>query len=422
MPNKQKVTNISVDVSHTARGINWEREGDEWLQRVLKTFSKASGARGWSAAQAKGTLVLNQEYTFTDAKIMGRLRVTPNLDGSISVSIVYDTKPQEEEHNLWIESLVQATSEQGQEYSEYEWSAVIGPTPSIDTSAKSIMEKIAIGDIVINAGSMTFYEYYPSLPTSFYSRSLLRSRPSVLTGKIRAFDKLIAMKVAATKIYKICGLLSLFLDRSWTLREYPREGTSVIPLHPQWENHSPETFPADNDGYWEEIKIPDWLLTAALELEDDSQLAKAVNIYYEAMQLVYTNPSLAMVAFVASIESVGQIIKPVKACKHCGQIGSSIARFKEALSTVYKQDEVKQIMKDYGVYERRSRTAHDGVLHGTEKYFGFIMPSGFFSMIQASNPDGFLIMIYKIRTIAGKILIKMLREKFEKLEKPKLPL
>ena len=75
---------------------------------------------------------------------------------------------------------------------------------------------------------------------------------------------------------------------------------------------------------------------------------------------------MALLGFVAAIEALATPKRPPR-CPECKAIQGSGERFREALATVLAPHEVVLVGK---VYDRRSRTAHDGRLHGSEDVLG----------------------------------------------------
>ena len=81
------------------------------------------------------------------------------------------------------------------------------------------------------------------------------------------------------------------------------------------------------------------------------------------------HPSYAALAFVAVVEALGnRAVKKLPRCNQCKTIIESGKRFRETLARVIPAEEAEHFGREF--YDRRSRTAHEGILHGAEQMFG----------------------------------------------------
>lgn len=117
------------------------------------------------------------------------------------------------------------------------------------------------------------------------------------------------------------------------------------------------------------VGLEPWMDQAWHALED-AALAESLAITHEGRTLCWTHPSLAQVCFVASIEAIGGR-SGLERCATCGLITGSTERFRQALRRVILREDAARLARL--VYPRRSRTVHDGVLHGAEDEFGHFL-------------------------------------------------
>ena len=88
------------------------------------------------------------------------------------------------------------------------------------------------------------------------------------------------------------------------------------------------------------------------------------------------HPSLAGVAFVAVIESIGTLLVNPEHCNVCGSRVGAGKAFRRALRLILPEDEALSLDATYGA---RSKTAHEGQLHGAETTFGMGATHSFWS-------------------------------------------
>lgn len=129
------------------------------------------------------------------------------------------------------------------------------------------------------------------------------------------------------------------------------------------------TVPEDHpwrSGIEAPTKVPEWL-TEALDGRVDTTTRRALSAHHEGMLLKSDHPSMALLAFVSAIEALAVPRKGLPRCSECRMVLDSGKRFREALATVLSPADVESIAN---AYDRRSRTVHDGCLHGLEEVLG----------------------------------------------------
>jgi len=133
----------------------------------------------------------------------------------------------------------------------------------------------------------------------------------------------------------------------------------------------------DDDVYATRFKASGWLSSAYHLLDRDPEMLSAANMYYEGISVLPDHPSLAFVCFVSVVEtlSVRKHGYPDR-CRFCNSYCGLGRRFRNTLKPVLDPDDVETVAN---AYDRRSRTLHEGKLHGRETYVGLIGETGLLS-------------------------------------------
>jgi hypothetical protein len=192
------------------------------------------------------------------------------------------------------------------------------------------------------------------------------SYPIVVRGSSPGYDWWSTSREAFAQLHRLCALMSVAMDECWVVREgpWPDAGTDVrvpdrigLPALPEGGARETPTL----------VKPPDWMDAGIVRAMADPRFARRLAGFQEGMEAQYEHPSLAAIAFVAVVESVGAQLFPLRRCKECGsQVGSGKA-FRQALRLALPENEAQLLDATYGV---RSKTAHEGQLHGSEPTFG----------------------------------------------------
>jgi hypothetical protein len=145
--------------------------------------------------------------------------------------------------------------------------------------------------------------------------------------------------------------------------------TAGTPLEPWPDDDWTGEVPAGTPSF----ELGSWTADAWQRLDDDPELADAVDAHFEAVRLhVDGYASTAHLMFVAAIEGYGiRLVQDGPCtthpdCQHPRPV--STKRFRKALKTVMSNSQVDRLATD--AYDRRSRTGHTGALLGSERTFG----------------------------------------------------
>ncbi|GAB3827737.1 hypothetical protein [Kribbella italica] len=168
----------------------------------------------------------------------------------------------------------------------------------------------------------------------------------------------------AERVSVLVALLSLEWDSHWRIREGPRQSG----VH--WEGEAPlmgHGWKRIEDDHplarGQSVVVPRWLEKAESEVMRRTRTRDALVMHYQGLGLTAHNPSIALVCFIAAIETIAQLDRKPDRCEECKSVIGSRARFEEAIRPVLKPEQVELLAT---AYAKRSRTVHQGKLHGAE--------------------------------------------------------
>ncbi|PKW07433.1 hypothetical protein SAMN05428944_5500 [Streptomyces sp. 1222.5] len=170
---------------------------------------------------------------------------------------------------------------------------------------------------------------------------------------------------ALARLRRLSALLSLTWDSPWTVREGPRDpAVSFSEADAPLQGHSWRPIADEilrDSG--RKISVPAWIIDAERIIIQIPRLAHALLMHQEGLMLRRDHPSMALVCFTAAVETLAQINKNPEKCGECGMVLSSRKRFEDAIRGVLDEEQATYLAK---AYPQRSRTVHQGRLHGTE--------------------------------------------------------
>lgn len=234
-------------------------------------------------------------------------------------------------------------------------------------------EPTVLGELTLRPPDTTYATWLPSRhPPSLTSQRGYAAAPTIVEGVSRGYNWDSSMVAAAALLHRLCCLLTLAWDVPWRLMDGP------APIGPgQYQIPNPlDPIESGAPSAPDPTVLPDWMEAAWAATGADPLLMSAVASYREAMLLRTDHPSMALIGFVAAVEAVAGRAFKVDRCPVCNQVRGSTRRFKAALTLVRPPEEVKRLSD---VYEPRSRTAHEGRLHGHEALMGLIILPPFFA-------------------------------------------
>ncbi|MFJ6126060.1 hypothetical protein ACIQKE_13320 [Streptomyces griseoviridis] len=170
------------------------------------------------------------------------------------------------------------------------------------------------------------------------------------------------------RLRRISALLSLAWDSPWLVREGPRDPSiSFAGMSSALQGHSWRPITEVIQESSRPISVPAWIADAERTMSNVPRSANALLMHQEGLTLKRDHSSMALVCFTAAVETLAQINKNSEKCPECSMVLSSRKRFEDAIRGVLDDDQAAYLIK---AYPQRSRTVHQGKLHGTEMQIG----------------------------------------------------
>lgn len=355
--------------------IDFSVHGTEWLTLFSEAVSEQSSA--WS--------VVGWSYSSNDPQ----LKVDIGVDSGCAVievlvahserpvRVVADEGPNLDESSVeMISNAIRiAESRVGKSNKEFEWSAVLLQRPGPRGVAERLDRPFSIGRNRLAPLDFVFRDPYPvNRHDSLHSYGVHQSIPVRVVGRSPGYSwREDASKNAARTLRDICAILAV----SWEFHTYEvveaaapidcgiRQARECRP----WLRGA--QFFRNGEVDWASHSINDWYDVAIEKVNHEQKLRYAVDAFLEARYVEDLHPSLAVVAYTASIEVVAGMLFKAQRCAACGSHMEIARRFRAALREVLSEGAAASLER---MYNSRSRTVHDGRLHGRETtpgYWGF---------------------------------------------------
>ncbi|WP_141765298.1 hypothetical protein [Streptomyces malaysiensis] len=315
-----------------------------------------------------------------------------NLSGALLLSLAGKEQQTEEDIDAWRQAIVSGISRMGSR-DDFTWTAILSQKQSnpYRLDGQRLSKSSTTGTLNFNLLGPCISEDSPvAMPGSGIVATEYVHWPIKICGSTPCYswdgdgDTL-----TLQRLRRIAGILSLWWDNPWTIREGPRSpeiqhgaGRDAL-MGKGWRPVTDNEL--SNTG--RPISIPEWLETVERRVSDSNRLTAAILIHHEGLQLTRDHSSMALVCFIAAIEATAQVNKKPTRCPKCKMVTGSTQRFKEAVQSVLG-DERAATLSD--AYSKRSLTVHQGRLHGTElraNSFGgmsLFMPDSLFNFTAAT--------------------------------------
>ncbi|MBT8226375.1 MAG: hypothetical protein HKP61_04220 [Dactylosporangium sp.] len=255
----------------------------------------------------------------------------------------------------------------------FEWMAIISQRSQIPTigGGQRLAEAVTIGDLTFTPfQSGVADEVLVNMPPVGLHVNSFFHWPLELHGRVSCFDwEKDGHSLALQRLRRITALLSLSWDADWRLREGPRDPKTKFAnsegplLGTSWKKTNPSLPFAGAP-----VEVPTWLPRAEATLNENTKLLHAVLVHQEGASLCREHSSMALISFVAAIEAVAQVAKKPERCQECKSVLGSADRFRNAVREVLSEPEAELLAAAYG--SKRSKTVHQGRLHGLELEYG----------------------------------------------------
>jgi hypothetical protein len=338
--------------------------GDEWFVRLAECSSAMGGqVTGHLRDATTGPFIEVRGLTQNGSGSDTRLLVLP-LDRSLALFAGgRDEPPDEDVIAYWLDAAKCATKRLGLEGEPQRWSALVGPpSPRIGGMETTVSETFRVGPFVLLPERRPLHETWPSRPPSLGGRTVASTWLTGVESQSRGYNWQVAGKRAAFELQRLCALLSVAGAATTVVRDVPAPiewGHRSVPETNPWERTEP---PAEvpTPQIW---APPEWLSDAWDRVQSTPWLAHALSAHHEGLRAQYEHPSLALVAFTGAVEAISNRLWIEHRCETCGARLKIAARFRATLRTVVPPKEAEFLGH---AYSPRSKTVHEGHLHGSE--------------------------------------------------------
>ncbi|PRY18874.1 hypothetical protein [Pseudosporangium ferrugineum] len=392
--------------------VELRENGDEWIEFVFRRLGETVGSTGYSMA-AHQALPGGYIYRVTGEEVLTALWVLFTRGGGPLCAILSQGEPAEADVEVWWDAVTHAVDQIGT-VTTFAWWTIIGPDPHSGMGAAVRLAAAATaGGLRLDPEPGLFFENVPDKFNLFSGRPQ-HSGLVKATGESIGYTWHVATSDAARRVRLLCALLSISSGTAWIQRvgvhplirhtaagafEPTRPEDIELPAASPWERED-MILPAD-EVQVHEVEVPPWINARWETIVGDVRLTHALLNHHEGMLMMANHPSHACLAFVTTIEALGnRAIKKPPRCKHCRVVSGSGERFRQALARVIPADEAEQLGRRF--YNWRSRTAHDGILHGLEPTFGAWPHSSGFS---ESTERAFQTELFGLAAAARRLLL-----------------
>lgn len=373
--------------------IDWRLQGDSFLDSMPRTLSESGHCDGMNFQISRRLMKFNdalygevEDIQFTNLQWPSSLISIKESGGARSLAILLSAGCDEDlEVTNWCQVILRSLKRM-QEGVESKWFAIIGARWDLacascfpyngkigDFTVRSVDQRyVALdsGALTMDAGGGRVHFYYPV----------------VIEGKCKESDSRSLLRIARREVAWISGVLTLCTDAEWVLLRQPHVG-----------EHFEYEIPAVSPGIPVELgqlsntvrqvhlyADPDLLFRA---MRTNVKLSNRVKAFSHARSLEKTSPSLASILYVSLIESLGKNLAKRDRCDCCPEctipVGCS-QQFSAALRLGARSEQEFNLLSN--MYSKRSRTVHDGLLHGWESSPDLNTPNFW---ADASDPENF---------------------------------
>ena len=391
--------------------VDWSNEGDELLHHMWAALNERVSMTGHSFQRHDPTVAepyFYFGYRPASETLVSELAFFPSPEGVRAWVGITDESQVPEQVQPWADALVEASKRLSRSKPDYEWRAVIGPVGQ--HSAQVLTESLEIAGLSVAASTSPYIEAVEQEQVPSISGFTINvSFPVTVKGTSQGYNWSVASEDASRNLNRLCALLSVAFQAHWKIRDapYPYEGQDrPLPLSRFGPEHLHQS--AEENWHRSEVVPPAWLPEGWHRAADDEVLATALQAHHQGLKLEEVAPSYALLAYVGAVEGLGSKLEPLERCQCCSdcpvQIGAG-KRFRNSLKLVLPAKEVRYLFDN--TYADRSKTAHEGRLHGGEGTAG-IWPSARVFAPRPTSEDFRYRTLWDMRAASRKLLLHYL--------------
>lgn len=265
------------------------------------------------------------------------------------------------------------------------WWALIGPPPSPTPmgvivaphdKGRRLASLMALGPVQLRDGERRFVQYTRSEPRTLDGWTEHESWPIIVEGSSQVESGLEFDHEAAMQVRRAAMLVSLAWGEPWHVRSQPKLVKNLPPSVPDSDPPPPPFMAQRVEVGSGPTPLPEWLTTAWGELEADEWIARSLLLWHEGFLVEPSHPSLSLLAYTAAVEAVSKSSWVTAISNDAQPAAGPTARFESTIRLVAGDPEGEEVLRELGWYGRRSKTVHDGTLHGHELGAGPLLDLG----------------------------------------------
>ncbi|MFF9733685.1 hypothetical protein ACF1GX_30200 [Streptomyces albidoflavus] len=387
--------------------VPWETRGDEWISRIAEHITEHQGIISHQAARYGAFWQFTVREEGREENSDTCMIAFPLAEDRVAVSACGIEQADENLISGFRAALTSAAEEIRKPARAKKWSAIIGEAPSLfQGNPHHISKKLPLDGVKLSSTERHFWQPGVSDSPSVSSFSLHSSIPILVRGTSIGHDWThTAQRDAAETLTVLVAFLSVIWNIHVDVEEGPTPlefGERQLPDRHPWVQGI-DLGPLTESSTVENFEIPEWINDAWLLTKRTAKIKSSVTMYLEGLRVEDRHPSLALIAYVTAVESISLMLFEKKRCKECSNHLDVGLKFLEALKLVTAGSDLETLRLIYG---DRSKTVHQGRLHGTELALGALS----FGML--SNDPATSFKLNNVRIMKGaarKLLLKAMR-------------
>lgn len=366
-----------VDRWNGALDIPWAERGDEWIEHVWEALATKVQSLGRAAGVGAPNSKIpwrHHIYELNYSVLRSQLVLAEEKPTKFRVLITGDGEQTPDQVAPWIYAVKEARRRTGKSDKMWVWLAYAGVKPSPKSFDARLPRPVRLGDEVrvLPDDKMTLLT-----PATRAGLSAVRIHPTTVHAVVTRVSAGIwpdGQRKSAVLLERACQLISVVIDEPFVVLDdgQAQEKSSIDDVEPTF----PEPTRRDSEllsmvGHVDNVlNINDSELSVAWRLlHGDEALRHAISAHHQGLRMMDEHQSYAAIAFVSVLESLGEDDHDLARCASCGQLTGLGSRFRRSVEQIYG-DAGAQFLAN--IYSRRSKTAHEGVLHGLE-----LLPEGY---------------------------------------------
>ncbi|HVF06382.1 MAG TPA: hypothetical protein VNA20_16185 [Frankiaceae bacterium] len=362
-----------------ALDVAWAERGDEWIGHLWEALATKAPNFGHNAGVADSNEKIpwrHYIYELRESDLHSQLVLAEESLSKFRVLITGTGEQTPDQVAPWIYAIREARRRTGKSDRPWVWRSYAAIKPSLTSFDVRLARDIALAtDIRIVPDSKPIL-LRPATRAGITAVRLHPATVHALVAQTSAGIESDAQRKAALLVERACQLVSLVLDEPFVVMEdvQLQEGLESLedaaPLFPDQSTQDRDIL--TTVGSLDRVIEVDnrELVRAWALLGDDAVLRHAIGAHHQGLRMMDEHHSYAAIAFVSVLETLAdEEVATAGQCATCGQLTGLASKYRRAVSEAFGDAAVKILDS---MYDHRSKTAHEGILHGPE-----LLPEGY---------------------------------------------